>query len=139
MLIIEADVSATTNLLDDMVQRLENPRGILTVLGRELEEYERELFATNGRGQWAPDDPDTVEQKGSARVLVDTGGLLDQMTNAHIDGESVYVNAGSAYYARFLKDGDRGMPVRDAALLPPSSTIEHWGEQLLDYLVGGLA
>ena len=40
----------------------------------------RESFETGGFGEWAPDSPLTIEQKGSAMPLVDKGRLESTIT-----------------------------------------------------------
>lgn len=136
-LLIAADVTGTAEQLAGIRRRLDDGRGLLQQCGLLLEEYERDVFATRGRGQWASLDSDTVELKGSTRVLVDTGNLLKNLTSAKVEGESVVVNQGDAYYGRFLRDGERGMPRRDPAPEPSGSVRETWSEQLLGYLVDG--
>lgn len=137
-LLLEVDSTATRDHLAQMRGRLENGRSLMGRCGLLLEDYEREVFATRGRGRWAPDDPLTIERKAGGRVLVDTGGLLDELTTAHVDSDdSVVVNQGDAYYARFLRDGDRGMPRRDPAPEPPASTRREWADRLLGYIVDG--
>lgn len=137
MLIVDVDVSAPAALLDGMIGRLENQRTLMGVLAHGLEEYEEDVFASRGRGQWAPDDPDTIEAKGSGRVLVDSGDLLRNLTTARIQGDTVSVVQGDAFYGSFLRDGDRGMPRRDPAPAPERRDVERWAEQLLGYIVDG--
>ena len=136
---IHAEVTSTEALtdLDQMVERLDRPRTALEVLGDLFEDYERDVFATRGRGQWAGLDPATAKLKNSGRVLVDTGNLLRELTRAHIDSESVYVDAGDAHYAKYLRDGARGMPKRDPAPEPPAATVAAWADELLAFLVDG--
>lgn len=137
-LLIQADTRTATTHLQDIRRRIDDSRGLLTRCGLLLEEYERDIFRTRGRGQWSPLDADTIELKGSGRVLVDTGDLLRNLTTAEIDGpDSVVVNEGTAFYARFLRDGERGMPQRDPAPEPPDATQGRWSDQLLGYLVEG--
>jgi hypothetical protein len=137
-LVIDADVAAGRDELQAIADRLEDPRTILALLGSLLTEYEVGVFATQGRGRWAMDDPATVALKHSGRVLVDTGHLLNQLTNVKYDGDdTVKVNQGDAFYGRFLRDGDRGMPKRDPAPMPQDSDVERWAQKLLDYLVSG--
>lgn len=134
---VDVDVAPAHGLLDTLVQRLENDRGIFDLLGGLLEDYERDVFATRGSGTWAPDSSDTIELKGSGRVLVDTGNLLNELTHARRVGEAVQVDAGDAYYARFLRDGDRGMPKRNPAPAPDGAQVSRWGDQLVGFLIDG--
>lgn len=136
-LLVEADVRDAGELLQGIVDRLDNPRGALTLLGGLLADYEREVFATRGFGRWPADDPATVSLKNSGRVLVDTGGLLENLTDAQIDGDSVKVNQGTSKQAAFLKRGARGMPRRDPAPMPDQNRVADWADQLLGYLVDG--
>lgn len=111
----------------------------MSLLARDLEDYEAEVFATRGFGAWARDDTDTVEQKGSSRVLVDTGGLLRQLTSARVYGDTVVVDQGTQFQARFLRDGDRGMPRRDPAPKPTRRHVQRWADHVLGYIVTGRA
>lgn len=137
MLHFELDNRASRLLLGELVDRLEQPRGMQSLLVDVLADYEEQVFGTRGLGRWASDDPDTIAAKGNGRVLVDTGNLLDELTNPIIEGEGVRVSAGDADYAGFLKRGSRGMPRRDPAPEPPQGTVEGWAEQLLGYLITG--
>lgn len=133
---IEADVTAADQMLDQIAGRVEG-RGVIELLGHQVTTYESELFATSGNGQWAPDQPISIELKGSGRTLVDTGELLSQLTgHATVEGDSVRVTGTS--YARYLKYGARGAPPRDPAPEPPGHTVEEWAAQVLEYVVHGL-
>lgn len=136
-LVVDADLGGAIGLFGDMRQRAENPRPLLELLGRELEDYERRIFATRGDGTWAPNDTDTLEQKTGGRVLVDQGRLLRQLTTARIAGETVRVDQGTAFYGRFLRDGDRGMPRRDPAPMPSRRDLQGWADQLMGYIRTG--
>ncbi|NGZ99398.1 hypothetical protein G5V59_00220 [Nocardioides sp. W3-2-3] len=96
---------------------------------RLLVDFERQVFATRGRGTWEPDDPVTIAGKGSSRVLHDTGDLLDALTTPRTEGESEVVDQGDAYYAIFHRLGSRGMPRRDPAPEPSDSDVEGWANQ----------
>lgn len=137
MLSIDVDIDGPVELLDAMVGRLDNSRGLMTLLAHELEDYEKDVFRTRAGGRWAADDPDTVDLKGSGQVLVDSGALLRQLTSATISGDSVVVDQGSVFYARFLRDGNRGMPKRDPAPAPTDAHVRRWAEQLVGYVVTG--
>lgn len=137
---VAVDARGTRDELADMAERVRS-RSIMGVLARGLEEYEREVFATRGFGAWAADDEDTLERKSGSRVLVDTGGLLRQLTHADVafGGDSVQVDQGTAFHARFLRDGDRGMPRRDPAPRPTSRHVRSWADQVIGYIVTGKA
>lgn len=137
-LVIDIDVTAPRAALQQVRDRLDRPEPLLQRMGLLLEDYEREVFATRGHGQWETLDPATVELKGSSRVLVATGALFDELTTATVDGESAVVNQGDAFYGRFLRDGERGMPRRDPAPEPPLDTQEQWADDVLAFLTDGL-
>lgn len=132
------DATGTRDELASMAERVQS-RSIMSVLGRGLEEYEAEVFASRGFGAWPRNDEDTLDQKSGSRVLVDTGGLLRQLTRAKVAfaGDSVQVDAGDAFYARFLRDGDGAMPKRNPAPRPTSRHVRRWADQVIDYIVTG--
>lgn len=139
-LVIDVDVTAPREALDQIRGRLDQPRTLLQRMGLLLEEYEREVFATRGHGQWQTLDPATVDLKSSGQVLVDAGDLLGFLTTATVENDdTVAVNQGDAFYGRFLRDGDRGMPRRDPAPEPPHDTQEQWADEVLAFLTDGLA
>ncbi|SDC46103.1 hypothetical protein [Nocardioides lianchengensis] len=136
MLAIDVDVSAGTELLQQIIDRLDNPRDALTVLGDLLGDYEREVFATDGFGTWATLDPATVRAKDCNRILVDTGEALRHLTGSpDISGESVTASGPS--YLDYLRQGARGMPKRDATPTPTPAHLDDWAEGLLGSLVHG--
>jgi hypothetical protein len=135
-LVVDVDVSGPVDQLREMSRRA-GDRQLMTMLARDLEDYERRMFATSGDGSWPPDDADTLEQKSGARTLVDEGRLLRQLTSARVEGDSVVVDQGPLFYARFLRDGDRGMPRRDPAPRPSSRHVDEWARHVLDYIVTG--
>lgn len=138
-LVIDVDVEAPRAALQQIHDRLDRPDALLRRMGLLLEDYEREVFATRAHGQWQTLDPATVDQKSSSRVLVATGALFDELTSAEVEGDAVVVNQGDAYYGRFLRDGERGMPRRDPAPEPPHDTQEQWADDILAFLTEGLA
>lgn len=50
-------------------------------VGIVAEEVIQEAFATRGFGNWAPNAPSTIEQKGSSSPLIDTGQLRRSITS----------------------------------------------------------
>lgn len=48
---------------------------VFLLLGAKAEQYVQMAFETSGFGQWAPNAPRTIAQKGSSRPLIDTGQL----------------------------------------------------------------
>jgi hypothetical protein len=138
MLDVEIDATGPAALLDDMLGRLDNPRAGLAMLGRSLEEYERDVFGTRGRGTWEPLDADTLEQKAGGSIMRETGLLFRELTRARIVGtDAVQVDAGRAFYARFHRDGDRGMPRRNPAPAPTTAHVERWADQFVGWVVTG--
>ncbi len=134
---IRAEVD--TGLLTDIRQRLDSPRLLLEVAGDALIDYEREAFASSGFGSWASNDPDTVIEKGSTRVLVDTGGVLRDLSSRSslkFTDDSVTLSTDKVG-AIMAKRGARGAPKRNAAPKPTSQHVEKWAEQILGALVTG--
>lgn len=136
---IEIRAEVDTGLLADIRQRLDQPRFLLEVAGDAIADYEKDAFASRGFGAWAGNDPETVLEKGSARVLVDTGGVLRDLTSRagqRIEGDSVTVSTDKVG-AIMAKRGARGAPKRDAAPKPTSQHVEKWAEVILGALVTG--
>lgn len=50
-------------------------------LGLYAEGFVKQAFATGGFGQWAPNKPSTVAQKGSDKPLIDTAQLRRSITS----------------------------------------------------------
>lgn len=136
MLGINASITPE-GLLGDIADRVNDRAGVMSVLGGLLEDYEKNVFATSGLGRWAGDDPVTAQLKGSSRVLVDSGLLQRELTKARIEGDTVEVATRDAFYGRFLRDGDRGMPKRDPAPKPDSATVAGWADELVGFLITG--
>lgn len=135
--VIDSEIRGAVDLLDDITGRLDDDRAMLGLVAEQLNEHEAAVFATQGRGQWAPLDPATVLLKGSSRVLVDTGDLLDAMTSARVNGEDVELDTRAVPYVKYLRGGARGAPRRDPAPAPQPSQVEGWAEDLLGYVVDG--
>lgn len=119
-------------------ERLDDPQGMLRHLLPELHDYEAEVFATEGHGEWAPNAAGTLETKGSGRVLVNTGALMADLTGGRgdVSGETLSVGTSKAY-AGYLRDGARGMPRRNPTPTPDNGTVREWGTHLLTYVVDG--
>lgn len=131
-LVVDADIARPATHLEEIIGRLSNPRPMLEMLGKDLEGYEADLFATAGHGEWAPDEPVTLALKHSSRTLVDTGKLRTQLTTSRIDGtDTVAVSSGDATYARFLRRR------RNPAPMPDAPTSIRWAQKLLTYVVDG--
>lgn len=135
---IDADVDPTHRLLHGIVERLENEDGMLRVLGGEMHDYVEQVFDTANFGQWAPLSPTTVALKGSSRILVDSGSLLDDLTGqrGRVQGESVVIETDERS-AGYLAKGARGMPQRDPLPEPPNRVVDEWADELLQHLVHG--
>lgn len=137
LLEFQADTDAAARRLEQMADRVEDS-ALMDILSDELVQYETDVFATSGHGQWAPLDPTTIAGKGSSRVLVHTGALLEQLTSsssARVSGDSVVLEGTE--YSGYLKAGARGMPKRDPAPAPRGGEPEQWAHQLLNFIVGG--
>lgn len=135
-LIVDVDVERPRRQLGEMADRTRSST-MMRILADDLEDYETRMFRTAGDGTWPRDDADTLEQKGGGRTLVDEGKLMRELTRARIQGESVVVSQGSAFYGAFLRDGDRGMPRRNPAPMPDRSDLEEWGSHLLRFILTG--
>lgn len=137
---VDFDVTAAEEMLDDLTDRLDRPEGALRFLGDELLDYGSEVFATRGFGTWAADDPYTVKSKGSGRVLVDNGDLLDSLTGrsaVEISGDTVSVVSDDVA-GIMAKRGARGAPKRDPFPVPSPTKVAGWAEDLLGFLVEGV-
>lgn len=136
LLDVDAETDRAHRLLHGIVDRLEDEGSMLRVVGQEMHDYLGRVFDTANFGQWAPLAPATVAEKGSSRILIDTGGLLDDLTGdrGRIQGESIFIDTDEVS-AGYLKAGARGMPQRDPAPEPPGYIVHDWAEQLLEHLV----
>jgi hypothetical protein len=122
---IDVEASAAERMVDGIHQRTDNARPLLDLLVDEVHDYESELFATGGHGQWAGAD------------LIDTGTLMRELTsNETLAGEDAHVDADVAY-AKYLKGGARGAPPRDPAPEPPAGLVASWAHLLLGAIVDG--
>lgn len=135
---VEADIAEAHDMLTDIGGRLDSPRPLLAQLGDDLHEHAEQAFATDGFGTWAPLSPATVTRKGSSRILVDTGGLLDSLTSGSPDitDESVTLSTDHPA-APFLRAGARGAPARDPLPEPPGDVVDGWAETSLEYFLTG--
>lgn len=138
MLSLDVDDAAARHWLAGIRGRLEDPADAMAVLVEDVNTYESEVFASQGQGGWAALDPATVLLKGSTRVLVDTGNLLELMTHAKVDDtDSVILDTRDAPYIAPLRAGANGSPSRNPAPIPSNTVLEGWAEDLLDVIVHG--
>lgn len=127
---VEVDHADASDRLESAADRVES-RALLSMVGEELTDWETELFATSGRGQWRPLHPRTIALKGSARILVDSGTLMRALTSrAEISGDTVSLSAPS--YAKYQQASGR-----DPVLAPPGSMTSAWARLLGRYIVDG--
>lgn len=79
-----------------------------------VEEQAEEAFAReqapDGSG-WAPLDPDTIERKGRAGILEETGALARSIESVLLGDEAAEVGSPLGY-AGLVNDGTRRMPRR---------------------------
>lgn len=137
MFSVEIEDGAARRFLDGIHDRLNRPDHLLDVLVDEVHQYERDLFDSAGDGAWPALTGKTISLKGSSRILVDSGDLLEQLTSASdISGDEAEVVARTAY-ARFHKHGTSRMPRRDPAPEPSAAKVGEWAEVLLDAIVDG--
>ncbi|MBZ5736491.1 hypothetical protein K8Z61_18525 [Nocardioides sp. TRM66260-LWL] len=124
-------------LLEQIERRLRSRDGVLDVVSDSARDYGREVFATDGFGQWPADSLHTVDLKGGSRVLVDSGRLMADITGApQVEGESVVVGTDLPY-AKFLQAGANGAPRRNPTPDPGRQRVAAVAERLLDHLVDG--
>lgn len=66
-----------------LIQALKNGdiRQVYVNLGIKGEQIVQEAFASRGFGQWAPNAPRTIAQKGSSQPLIDTAQLRKSITS----------------------------------------------------------
>lgn len=136
---IESDIADAHRLLEGIGDRLQQSRPLLAELGDELREHAEAAFATGGFGTWAPLSPQRVSEKGSSRILIDTGGLLDSLTgggSVDIDDESVTLSSDHPG-GGFARAGARGAPRRDPLPEPPGGVVDDWADLALGFFVDG--
>lgn len=107
-----------------------------------MRQRERRVFASGGFGAWAALDPDTLASKRGGRILVDTGGLLDSLTQrgaryAVTRASSDLLVFGTSHpVAHLLRDGARGTPKRDPVPTVRAGEVEEWADELLTHITG---
>ncbi|BBH17499.1 hypothetical protein Back2_17860 [Nocardioides baekrokdamisoli] len=132
---IVVDDTRVLHRLQTVQERLEDDKRLLGHLSELLTGYIKETYDTADDGKWAPDDVVTTSEKGSSRILIDTGLLLRSLTDPHIDGEAVKATSGPAKYAGYLKAGARGTAKRDPLPAPSERLVIDWASSLLKHIV----
>lgn len=112
----------------------------LELVGDSIRDRNARVFATEGGGQWPALAPATSRAKGSGRILVENGGLLDSFTKANARGARHKVTADSVTVVSTLvsgamaEKGAHGAPVRDPS--PPVTDREtaEWAQIIVGRL-----
>lgn len=52
----------------------------LNLIGVKATNISKDAFQTSGWGEWAPNQPQTIQAKGSSKPLIDTGTLRNAIT-----------------------------------------------------------
>lgn len=132
-----------SGLLDGMADRIEEPQPALRAVGDAFRAREKRVFATAAGGTWPLNDPATARRKGTARVLVDTGGLLRSLTQRgakyHVERvtrDELLVGTRNPV-AHLHRDGARGMPKRNPVPPTTSAEREEFASGLLDFVIDG--
>lgn len=130
-------------LLDQMANRVENPKPALRSIGEKFRSRQVDVFRTGGGGSWAPNDPRTARRKQDGRVLVDTGGLLRSLTQKGARYSVAQVTARDALFgtrnpvAHLQRDGARGLPKRNPVPPLTATEREQYAAGLLAFLLDG--
>lgn len=131
MFAVDFEGDRAVRLLDDIADRLGQPNEMLDLLVDNVHEFERDLFASGGNGQWPALSRKTVALKGNSRIMVDSGDLLADLTSSRdLMGDEAVVETDQAY-ARFHTR------TRNPAPAPPADKVAEWAEDLLGWVVGG--
>lgn len=141
-LYVDVDVTAAAGMLDGIEQRLSNPRPLLQLLAEEIRDYEKDVFRTGGFGRWEALDPETAQRKGSSRILVDTGGLLESLTRYPARNAVQTITEDSVTVASTDVAGvmaQRRKPARNPAPAPSRAQVAGWAQRMLRTLLDGRA
>lgn len=123
-----------------MGARALEPGPVLNLIGKALQEREREAFESGGFGQWAPLAGSTISRKGHDRILYETGALMESLTGG--EGESFEVNGSELLfgtdieYAGYLKAGTSRMPARDPIPEVRDVDLLMFSKAIQTYIVG---
>ncbi|GAB3867376.1 hypothetical protein GCM10028801_41220 [Nocardioides maradonensis] len=126
----------------DIADRAEG-RPALDMLGEVLVAYEHVIFDSSNRGRWRRLSPDTVREKHSSRVLIDSGLLMKSLTGRPRVGEDEVALFSDVAYAKYVKKGrkpgknGKKVPGRNPAPRPPRPVTDQWSRILVDYIADG--
>lgn len=124
------------------------PEPVLTLIGKAMQQIERELFDAGGKGAWPPLAASTVEAKGDDRILIETERLMDSLTQDGAEGSVFEVHGfelifgtsvtsdEGAPYPSFLKTGTSRMPARNPLPLPSGADLLKFTKMVQSWLVG---
>lgn len=134
--------TAAVRRLDGMAERAAG-RSTGSLIAELLQEYEKAVYATGNFGKWRPLSAQTIAQKGSSRVLVETGHLMRDLTaqpDVTLDDVSLFTGLP---YAKFLKAGrynpETGarVPKRNPVPGPTKRVRAMWAELLAKHIAEG--
>jgi phage gpG-like protein len=124
--------------IDALASRSEDLGPIGDQVAKVVADSNRRRFQTEGAGTWAPLSRETIERKGSPRLLVDTGKLYRAMTSqrARQTSRDELVIGGTDVpdYAGLVDKGTVHMPGRELTELRPSER-----KQVADLVEGYIA
>lgn len=142
---VDVDISTAMSQLNGMSARSANFKPVFRVARGELEQANRENFATGGLpvGGWAPQDVnDGTNVRGYGwPILRRTGRLFSSLTNlrgAPNDmGRNSAVFGTNVEYAKFHQQGTDDMP-RRLVVFEPSMFAERLGFIAAEYVADGM-
>lgn len=150
-LVIDYDVDGGKRVQHKMLgmaARAMAPAPVLRMIGHAMMDVERELFAAEGRGAWAPLSPVTVAMKGHDTILRDSDRLLASLTQEGAEGQLFEVDGDTlrfgtnltsedgTYYPGLLKTGTSKMPARDPLPEPRETDMREFTKAIQIWLVG---
>lgn len=139
---------AVHHRLRSMELRFLDTTAMLKMFVAMLRKIERELFEQEGKGQWPPLSPVTVERKGHDKILRETDALMESLTEEGAAG-SFEIYAGDEVhfgtnvvseegfnYPGALQSGTAKMPPRDPLPGPDQADLRAYTKGIQAYLVG---